>query len=151
MVGTEPDARPSDVRKGKQDAPLKKKAKKKADFQPISSVVPQAAPNILFIPEKDVPADAPIDDATGLPIVDVKKLQDKKKKTKTTKKETVDADTRAKEVFEKNIKEGNYGYTEELRKFNEKTGDTEVRYDNLPVEDKTRLLTCLKRNNKAHD
>ena len=52
VVGTEPDARPSDVRKGKQDAPLKKKTKKKADFQPISSVVPQAAPNILFIPEK---------------------------------------------------------------------------------------------------
>ena len=149
VVGTEPDARPSDVRKGKQDAPLKKETKKEADFQPISSVVPQAAPNILFIPEKDVPADAPIDDATGLPIVDVKKLQDKKKKTKTTKKETVDADTRAKEVFEKNIKEGNYGYTEELRKFNEKTGDTEVRYDNLPVEDKNKIIDLLEKKQQG--
>ena len=172
VVGTEPDARPSDVRKGKQDAPLKKKAKKEADFepvtkelldklgvskkakkeadfQPISSVVPQAAPNILFIPEKDVPANAPIDDATGLPIVDVKKLQDKKKKTKTTKKETVDADTRAKEAFEKNIKEGNYGYTEELRKFNEKTGDTEVRYDNLPVEDKNKIIDLLEKKQQG--
>ena len=112
---------------------------------PISSVVPQAAPNILFIPEKDVPADAPKDDATGLPIVDVKKLQDKKKKTKTTKKETVDADTRAKEVFEKNIKEGNYGYTEELRKFNDRTGDVEVLYDSLPVEDKNKIIDLLEK------
>ena len=81
---------------------LKKKDRKEPDFQPISSVVPQAAPNILFIPEKDVPADAPIDDATGL-IVDVKKLQDKKKKTKTTKKETVDADTRKQKKYLKRI------------------------------------------------
>ena len=142
---TKSDAKPSDVRKRKQDAPLKKKAKKEADFQPISSVVPQAAPNILFIPEKDVPADAPTDDATGLPIVDVKKLQDKKKKTKTTKKETVDANTRAKEVFEKNVTEKNYGYTEELRKFNEKAGDTEVLYDDLPIGDKNKIVDLLEK------
>ena len=141
--GTKPDAKPSDARKGRQDAPLKKKTKKEADFQPISSVVPQAAPNILFIPEKDVPTDAPIDDATGLPIVDVKKLQDKKKRTKVTKKETVDANTRAKEVFEKNVTEKNYGYTEELRKFNEKAGDTEVLYDDLPIGDKDKIIDLL--------
>jgi len=142
--GTKPDARRSDVGKRGQDAPLKKKTKKEADFKPISSVVPQAAPNILFIPEKDVPADAPKDDATGLPIVDVKKLQDKKKKkTKVTKKETVDANTRAKEVFEKNVTEKNYGYTEELRKFNEKAGDTEVLYDDLPVGDKDKIVDLL--------
>jgi hypothetical protein len=141
--GAKPDAKPSDARKGRQDAPLKKKTKKEADFKPISSVVPQAAPNILFIPEKDVPADAPKDDATGLPIVDVKKLQDKKKKTKVTKKETVDANTRAKEVFEKNVTEKNYGYTEELRKFNEKAGDTEVLYDDLPIGDKDKIIDLL--------
>ena len=86
-----------------------------------------------------------IDDATGLPIVDVKKLQDKKKKTKTTKKETTDANTRAKEVFEKNVNEKNYGYTEELRKFNEKAGDTEVLYDDLPVEDKNKIIDLLEK------
>jgi hypothetical protein len=120
-----------------------KKTKPTTEFKPISSVVPQAASNILFISEKDVPADAPKDDATGLPIVDVKKLQDKKKKTKVTKKETTDANTRAKEVFEKNVTEKNYGYTEELRKFNEKVGDTEVLYDDLPVGDKDKIVDLL--------
>ena len=58
-------------------------------------------------------------------------------------------DTRAKEAFEKNIKEGNYGYTEELRKFNEKTGDTEVRYDNLPVEDKNKIIDLLEKKQQG--
>ena len=125
---------------------------------PISSVVPQATSGLKFIPEKDVPADAEIDPETGLPIVDVAKVEADKKKKEVKKKETAkpvkkkpdeetlsatEVNEKLRDTFYKNVEDGAYGYNEDLLKYVNDNHEMVPFEKDLPTADKIKILELI--------